>query len=347
MSSRPFIRGGGFGIAVRTGDSQWIVPAAALVVCQYVAALVLSATIGVSVGPPQLGYMPIGLVISFVGGSVIAIPAIWRFWREGEPRPIARLIREADLNAVAVYLIGFQLVALQMGALTWLKVMLPAVVPYWADPALASLDRAIIGTDAWRLIPESLMRPFDILYLTWAPLETLSLFLILCLRPSRIKARAMIAYFLMFGVMGVFGQYLLSSVGPVFYDRLLGGEHFAGLLARIDTHAEVMKISSNMLWESYSSHSRMMANGISAMPSMHVASTVWIALALASLWPKLRVLVWAYWLIIFIGSFALGWHYFLDGVVGTLGALGCWALAGGFLMRYDREPQTCTLAPVG
>jgi hypothetical protein len=345
MISRP-VTAAARGIASWHGtDNQWIVPAAALVLCQYVAAIILSASFGLG-GGPQLGYMPIALVISFLGGSVIAFPAVWRFWREGEPRPTARLIREADLNAVATYLIGFQLVALQMGALTWLKVMLPAVIPYWADPALASLDRAILGTDAWRLVPESLMRPFDIIYLTWAPLETLSLFFILCLRPSRIKARAMIGYFLTFGVMGVFGQYLLSSVGPVFYDRLLGGDHFSGLVARIDTHADVMKISSNMLWDSYAAHTRMIANGISAMPSMHVASTVWIALALSSLWPKLRVLGWIYWLVIFIGSFALGWHYFLDGVAGTIGTLACWALAKQLLAR-EGEPESGTLAPIG
>jgi hypothetical protein len=331
---------------LQAGDNRWILPAAALVLCQYVAAIVLSASFGLG-GGPQLGYMPIALVISFVGGSVIAFPSIWRFWREGEPRPTARLFREADFTAVATYVIGFQLVALQMGALTWLKVMLPAVVPYWADPALASLDRAILGTDAWRLVPEWLMRPFDILYLTWAPFETLSLFFILCLRPSRIKARAMIAYFLTFGVMGVFGQYLLSSVGPVFYDRLLGGDHFAGLVARIDAHADVMKISSNMHWDSYGAHTRMMANGISAMPSMHVASTVWIALALSSLWPKLRVPCWIYWLVIFVGSFALGWHYFLDGVVGTIGAIGCWMLAGRFIVPAGREPRDSSLAPIG
>jgi membrane-associated phospholipid phosphatase len=74
---------------------------------------------------------------------------------------------------------------------------------------------------------------------------------------------------------------------------------------------------------------------------------VWIALALSSLWPKLRVPGWTYCLVIFIGSFALGWHYFLDGVVGTLGAVGCWALAKQLLAREGREPEGGTLAPIG
>jgi membrane-associated phospholipid phosphatase len=83
------------------------------------------------------------------------------------------------------------------------------------------------------------------------------------------------------------------------------------------------------------------------MPSIHVATTAWIALALSSRWPKLRNVAWGYWLVIFIGSFALGWHYFLDGVVGTIGALGCWVLAKKLLAREGEEPRTGELAPIG
>jgi hypothetical protein len=330
----------------RPSDSQWIIPAAGLVLCQYVAALVLSTAVGFG-GHPPLTYAIISLVISLLGGSVIAAPKVWRFWREEEPRPIARLIREANLNAVATYLIGFQLVALQMGALTWLKDMLPAVVPYWADPALAAFDRAILGTDAWRLVPEFYTRPLDMIYISWGPVATLSLFLILCLGPSQFKARAMIAYFLTVGLMGVCGQYILSSAGPIFYDRMAGGDHFADLAVRIDAHAEVAKLASEMLWTSYAAHAQHIGSGISAMPSIHVATTAWIALALSSRWPKLRNVAWGYWLVIFIGSFALGWHYFLDGVVGTIGALGCWVLAKKLLAREGEEPRTGELAPIG
>jgi hypothetical protein len=256
------------------------------------------------------------------------------------------LVREADRTAVASYVLGFQLVTLQMGALTWLKDMLPAVIPYWADPALASLDRAILGTDAWRLIPEWLTRPFDIIYVTWAPVDTIALLAILCLKPSPIKARAMLAYFLIVGLMGVCGQYLFSSVGPVFYDALFGGNRFADLVARNDAHAPFVQLGVDMLWTSYSGHTDQIGNGISAMPSIHVATTAWIALSLSALWPKLRVPAWGYWLAIFIGSFALGWHYLLDGVAGTVGALSCWALAGRLLASGTYAMESKTLAPV-
>jgi hypothetical protein len=291
--------------------------------------------------------MVIAVVISLVGGSIIVLPTVLRFWREREQHPISRLVREANPGVVGTYLIGFQLVALQMGALTWLKQMLPALIPYWADHALASLDRLILGTDAWRLVPAWLTRPFDIVYITWVLAHTIALISILCLRPSRAKTQAMLAYFLTVGMMGVCGQYLLSSAGPVFYDRIVGGDTFGGLIARIHAHAEFTGMAEDFLWTSYSGHTGQIGNGISAMPSIHVATTTWIALTLSSLWRRLRVSAWGYWLAIFVGSFALGWHYFLDSAVGAIGALGCWALAARLLARETRKKlETTPLAPI-
>jgi hypothetical protein len=318
-----------------------------LVLFQYGAAIVIGSAVGFIPHLPIIKYMVIAFVISLVGGSVIASPRVWRLWQLGEARPIAHLMREADRGAVVSYIVGFQLVSWQMGALTWLKDMLPAVIPYWADPALAWLDHAILGTDAWRLVPEWLVRPFDVIYVTWALVHIIALIFILCLKPSPIKARAMVGYFLIVGVLGVCGQYLLSSAGPVFYDRIVGGGEFADLTARNDVHAPFVGLGVDMLWTSYSAHTDQIGNGISAMPSVHVATTAWIALALSSLWPKLRGPAWGYWLAIFIGSFALGWHYLLDALVGTLGALGCWVLAGRFVSSEAKEAEPGTLAPAG
>jgi hypothetical protein len=277
--------------------------------------------------------MAIALVISLVGGSILALPKVWGLWREGEAKPIARMVREADVNAVAIYLAGFQLFALQMGALTWLKEMLPVAVPFWADPPLASLDRAILGTDAWRLVPLSLMHPLDVIYVTWAPITTIAINVLLCMKPSQAKARAILSYFLIVGLMGVCGQYLLSSAGPVFYDQLFGGDRFGDLMARIDADAAVVRRTCDYLWKTYTEHADQIGAGISAMPSIHVAVAAWLAIVLSSLWPKARLPAWAFWLAMFVGSFALGWHYFLDGAVGTLGAFACWSAAGKFLLR--------------
>jgi hypothetical protein len=157
----------------------------------------------------------------------------------------------------------------------------------------------------------------------------------------------MLAYFLIVGLMGVAGQYLLSSAGPIFYDRVVGGNGFYALMIQIEAQAKFTEMAQNFLWTSYAAHGNQIGNGISAMPSIHVATTTWIALTLSSLWTRLRPVVWGYWLLIFTGSFALGWHYLLDGVVGTIGSLGCWVLAHRMLASEAPHPAACTLAPIG
>jgi len=111
-------------------------------------------------------------------------------------------------------------------------------------------------------------------------------------------------------------------------------------------NAPFVQLGVNMLWSSYSSHTDQIGNGISAMPSMHVATTAWVALSLSALSPKLRGPAWAYWLAIFIGSFVLGWHYFLDGVVATVGAVGCWTLAHRLITRERNTIRRDKLAAV-
>jgi hypothetical protein len=56
-----FARGGRF--SIHRGDSQWIVPAAALVFCQYVAAVVVGNAVGFIPTLPTFKYMVFALVI--------------------------------------------------------------------------------------------------------------------------------------------------------------------------------------------------------------------------------------------------------------------------------------------
>ena len=312
-------------------DSRWLVPASILVTVQYASALTLSHAIAFPTRPPIFSYLLIAFILSAAGGLVIGLSWLWSLWRANEQNPAQRLLRETDFGAIAAYVIGFQLVALQMGALTWLKDMLPLVVPYWADPALAKLDRTFLGVDAWRIVPEFLIRPLDIAYAHWGPVKTIALILMLSLPPSQMKSRAMLAFFLTVGLLGVTGQYLLSSAGPMFYAQLGFGDQYAPMLARLDEHAPIARAASSYLWQAYLGNDATIGSGISAMPSMHVAMTSWAALALSAAWPRLRLPMWSFVVVMLVGSFALGWHYVSDGVAGVLGAILCWKLAGTYL----------------
>ena len=67
--------------------------------------------------------------------------------------------------------------------------------------------------------------------------------------------------------------------------------------------------------------------GISAMPSMHVAVSLWLALVMQAYFPRLQFLGWAYFTVILIGSVHLGWHYAVDGIVASAIAIAAWLSA--------------------
>jgi membrane-associated phospholipid phosphatase len=155
----------------------------------------------------------------------------------------------------------------------------------------------------------------------------------------------MLAYFLAVGLIGVCGQYLLSSGGPIFYDRILGTDRFPDLMERIRAHAPIAHAASDYLWQSFLAGDTSIGNGISAMPSMHVATTTWAAIVLGRIMPKTTLLIWGFWVVILAGSVALGWHYLSDGVVGAGGAYLCWRMAPYFLAAISKLPWTKALSP--
>lgn len=318
-------------------DADWTLPAMILLLAQHFIALLVSIHLGFLGRPPILSYMLMALVLSTIGGLTLFLRLLWRLWREGEVHPIQRLRADTSFVVVATYFLGFQLVGLQFAALTWLKEMIPFAIPYWADEPLASFDRAIFGIDAWRLIPDMCVRVLDTLYPFWAIVKSVSLVVVLMLPASRLKSQAMLAFFLTVGVIGVTGQYLLSSGGPIFYDRLMDTSQFGELAQRTKELAPIAHAASEYLWHNYLLRDTAIGAGISAMPSMHVATMTWTAIALGQIWPKTSVPVWAFWFIILAGSVGLGWHYLSDGVVGAAGAFLCWKISPWFLLQFNRR----------
>jgi membrane-associated phospholipid phosphatase len=63
------------------------------------------------------------------------------------------------------------------------------------------------------------------------------------------------------------------------------------------------------------------------MPSVHVALTAIMALALRGVW---RWVGFVFFVVILIGSVRLGWHYALDGYVSLLVVLLLWTGTGRF-----------------
>ena len=237
----------------------------------------------------------------------------------------------AERTSWAVLLLATLLVALGASLFLPLKYAIPNQVPFWLDTPLALGERGLFGTDPWRLADRLFgwaLAPVDYVYGLWLPVQSVALFSIILQSPSTAKSRALIAYSLAWFLLGVVAAVLFASVGPIFYDRLLGGHQFSGLSERLNGQALMTRGEADAMWASYASGRPGIVTGISAMPSLHVAVSFWIWLASQELAPRLSGCALAYAIFISIASVQLGWHYVSDGIAGVLGICAIWWLAG-------------------
>jgi hypothetical protein len=155
----------------------------------------------------------------------------------------------------------------------------------------------------------------------------ITLLLVLSRPASPRKSAVMLTYFLLWSVIGPVIHILLPAAGPVFYARLGYGSEFAGIVVPAE-----MREMSSYLWTVYQGDQFGPGSGISAMPSLHIATTAWMILACAALVRRMLAPLAGFGVVIFLLSISLGWHYAIDGIVGASAAVGCYALC---LRIYD------------
>jgi PAP2 superfamily protein len=301
---------------------SWAVPAAIIVAIQYVFAVLVQARVGYHYERTLLVYLDIGLYIIVAAVTAYAVARFLTYAREKELQPTRRLLR--DLPRCSSFVLGTLLVTMQMAVLTWTKIMLPMAVPFWAGAVLAGFDHALFGIDPWRIAAAVFgwAAPIvDTAYISWLPIKFVVLAMLFAAPESERKTRLLVSYFLIIGFTAI-GQYLLSSAGPVFYERLGFGNRFSGL------HLEPwVKATSSYLWDHYRLGGVDVGAGISAMPSLHVAIALWLALAIRAYAPRIAFVGYSYYAVIFIGSVLLGWHFFADGIAATAITLLAWRIA--------------------
>ena len=301
---------------------SWVVPAIVVVILEYAFALTIGAHVGFRYTIPFAAYVILGLAFAGAGVTAAVLLKLALYASQRETAPARRLL--AELPALLPFVAGVLLAALQIAVLTWTKVMLPIASPFWADALLANADHALFRTDpwglAWRLFGWAAPL-IDRAYVTWAPIKFATLLFVLCMPESSTKSRALLSYFAMMGTVAV-SQYFLSSAGPIFYSQL-------GLGARFDAMPVEPWVQTTRayLWQDYLKAGGSIGGGISAMPSLHVAAALWLALVWRSYQQHLGILGFAYFAVIAVGSVLLGWHYAVDAVAAVLITSAVWALA--------------------
>lgn len=216
---------------------------------------------------------------------------------------------------------------LQCGFLT-LKDAIPDLVPFYADPFLAEIDRWLTGgVDAWRvahrILPDLIVSDVTLVYFQlWAlPAFGLPLLVAATDGDAERKRRYLWLYALSWIVIGNILALLGSSAGPAFYDRLLHTTAFAGLQDSMRASGLAQSpvgITQSALWQRYLSEGFDFGLSISAFPSMHVAATSVATLYIWERWPGLRLPAAAYLVTIFLLSIYTGFHYATDGITSVL-----------------------------
>ncbi len=238
-----------------------------------------------------------------------------------------------------------------MSAYSSFKSLIPVIYPYSWDPAFAEWDRLLHGgLDPWQLLQPLIGDP----HLTWAINMVYQSWLLVLfgivfwqafsLRDRLLRMQFLLSFLLVWCVIGTLAATLLSSAGPVYYGRITGAEDiFEPLMAYLRTANETMPVLAlelqELLWTRYENGSLGLGSGISAMPSMHVATSFLFALLG---WRSHRVLgvalsVFAF--LILVGSVHLGWHYAIDGYLAIAMTWGVWLAVGRFCNAGDSCPR--------
>lgn len=235
-----------------------------------------------------------------------------------------------QLESVAKFLA----VTLFIAASGYLKEMITVIQPFAWDVWFAELDRMLhFGQDPWRLLlpltgSHEVTKALNIVYHGWFFAIYFCVF-VACFSRSVTSRAFLVAFVLIFALGGNLAATVFSSAGPVYFERLGLGDDFVPLMAHLHGLNEIGRLPAldvqDTLWQAYEANAGHAA--ISAAPSMHVATSVLMALfafACSRVWGWVMS---GFAALIMVGSVVLGWHYAVDGYMGAAMAWGCWWMA--------------------
>lgn len=287
-------------------------------------------------------------LISLLQVQVPLFLVILLFWRFGwmivavrPRRPIAWFtndLREILLDRDRIFtgIFAFLAMCLFAGSFTVGKDLIPHINPFSWDPYFAWLDRTLHGgTDPWKLLYKLTGTPaittaINAAYHLWLMLAYFMIF-VACFNVSRHdKHRTyLVSDLLCWTIGGNILATLFASVGPVYYAAFGYGSDFTPLMDTLRAFNEISPVWAldiqDTLLDGYMNDGPL--KGISAMPSMHVASTVTMTLYAFTVSRVFGWLMVTFAALILVGSVQLGWHYAIDGYASIALSLACWAIA--------------------
>lgn len=227
-----------------------------------------------------------------------------------------------------------------LAAFTSMKLAIPTLVPFYADPVLADIDALIHfgnpGEIVHALLPQWLQYPLAYLYGPAWFLFWFGLTAFVALNDSKaLRQRYFWTMALSICLLGTVLAIALSSVGPVFYEAVYQNGRFTALMGAVGASpaGSYMSDMFDYLYGNYLAGGHALGTGISAMPSVHLAIVTLNALMLASLNRFIGAVAWVYVVLVLLGSVFLGWHYAIDGYLSIAVVALIWWTMGRVLER--------------
>ncbi|RVC62985.1 hypothetical protein EN759_26730, partial [Mesorhizobium sp. M00.F.Ca.ET.038.03.1.1] len=209
------------------------------------------------------------------------------------------------------------------------------IQPFYADPGLTAVDRAIHGgIEAWRFFHPILgfgpvTFSLNVLYNLWFAEVFIVLFcVVFSTGNERLRSQFLVTFILSWVLLGNVLAAAFASVGPAFVSPFYSDSTFSPLMDYLRTTNITYPVlaldTQNYLLADASLDGPRLGSGISAFPSVHVAVATLNAIYL---WRFGRVLRWVgliFLLCIQLGSVHLAWHYAVDGYASMLLTLAIW-----------------------
>lgn len=249
-----------------------------------------------------------------------------------------RVLAPRRLAAIGIALL---VAPLALSAFSAAKQAIPWLHPFTWDPAISRWDGALDGgVPLWQRLQPIFGRPSVTIlldyyyYRIWMAL-LLGIFVHAALsRPSPRRSRFLLTFVLVLLVVGNLLALVLASAGPPYFGRVTHGlsDPYTAqwmYLQSIGAYWPLQSaISQGALWDAYVSRIENLGFGISAMPSVHVATAALTTIYGFHVGRTAGIALTGVAILTFVASVVLGWHYALDGYVGAFLAWGLWWFAG-------------------
>ncbi|MEX0308169.1 MAG: phosphatase PAP2 family protein [Ruegeria sp.] len=239
--------------------------------------------------------------------------------------------------------IGYVSIVAMIMTFMFLKDEIHALNPSLWDTQFAKWDRFLHGgVDPWTLLWPILGSPLvttavNLAYHIWFPMMYIAVCVACLDRRDPVRSTVyLVSFALSWFVGGNILATVFASVGPVYFEPFNLGTDFAPQMELLRQSNEISPVWAldvqSMLLEGYQNAG--LARGISAMPSMHVCSSVLLALYAFTYSRWLGWAMTAFAVVIVMGSVHLAWHYAVDGYASIILAFVFWWLSKRLTARF-------------